>query len=545
MMSKSAFGNIFKAISMLLVLMVMLSAVACTGTRQTSDEGTTAKEQTGQEEQPGIVEGASIKLLFGDMGRTKFTTETYLIKEFARQMENAKLELQLIPRADMRSKVSTLIVAGELPDIMMIENGLDLALQYGPKGLFYPVDTKFGQMPTVSKLIQEYPDFMRMTKAEDRHVYCFPWVAPYHFFTEGLIISPRAKEVGYDPRNDIKTIDDLYDVLAKLKEKYPESSPFVTRVGNELGRIYNAFGTGLGFYYNEETGKYAFGPFDENYKLMIEFLNKAYKAEIMHNDFFTMTEEMWREMFGAEKAFFTSDGFGSASALAADPSNPDTWLISILAPEVNGKRYYASYNRGNISPDEGTWFINAKTKYVDNLIKFVDWGYSDEGIAFMLYGKEGETCEKTPDGFYKYRIPEGKEYPYIWKEKPDETIETLGLRQWTYVFRGMFEDQINPYLIADELGKATVKYYKDNHDYYVNNNAIAATQPRLPFTSDEVEQIKQLVTPIDTYTMENAMKFIKGDRPLSEFPNFIEELKNMGVENALKIYQGAYERYVK
>lgn len=49
---------------------------------------------------------------------------------------------------------------------------------------------------------------------------------------------------------------------------------------------------------------------------------------------------------------------------------------------------------------------------------------------------------------------------------------------------------------------------------------------------------------VNTYRDEIFSKMIMGQVPLSEFDNYMSKLKAMGIEDAIKIQQAAYDRYM-
>lgn len=49
---------------------------------------------------------------------------------------------------------------------------------------------------------------------------------------------------------------------------------------------------------------------------------------------------------------------------------------------------------------------------------------------------------------------------------------------------------------------------------------------------------------INTYVSENTLKFVIGDRSLTEWDDFVSTLKAMGIEDAVAIYQGALDRHL-
>ena len=60
---------------------------------------------------------------------------------------------------------------------------------------------------------------------------------------------------------------------------------------------------------------------------------------------------------------------------------------------------------------------------------------------------------------------------------------------------------------------------------------------------DESEQYSTLASDLATKAAETISKFITGDKAMSEWDSFIEELKGMGIETCIELKQAAYDRY--
>ena len=62
--------------------------------------------------------------------------------------------------------------------------------------------------------------------------------------------------------------------------------------------------------------------------------------------------------------------------------------------------------------------------------------------------------------------------------------------------------------------------------------------------SEESERAAQILSDITATVDENILKFIKGDRSVDEFDTFRQELRDLGIEEFVSIYQDAYDRYL-
>ena len=54
----------------------------------------------------------------------------------------------------------------------------------------------------------------------------------------------------------------------------------------------------------------------------------------------------------------------------------------------------------------------------------------------------------------------------------------------------------------------------------------------------------RIFSDIDTYMDETVSKFGVGDLSLDQFDSFVQQLKDMGIEDCIAIEQAAYDRYL-
>ena len=63
-------------------------------------------------------------------------------------------------------------------------------------------------------------------------------------------------------------------------------------------------------------------------------------------------------------------------------------------------------------------------------------------------------------------------------------------------------------------------------------------------TNEEVQEYNSIMTDIQTYLDEFKLKFILGTESLENFPQFVENIKNMNIDRAIEIRQAEYNRYL-
>ena len=63
-------------------------------------------------------------------------------------------------------------------------------------------------------------------------------------------------------------------------------------------------------------------------------------------------------------------------------------------------------------------------------------------------------------------------------------------------------------------------------------------------TGEESSYIATKSTEIETYAKEGILKFIMGQSSMDDYDAFVANLKKMGINDVLKKYQAAYDRYM-
>lgn len=68
--------------------------------------------------------------------------------------------------------------------------------------------------------------------------------------------------------------------------------------------------------------------------------------------------------------------------------------------------------------------------------------------------------------------------------------------------------------------------------------------PPLSMPSEEMSEYTKIMSDIKTYVSDTTNELIMGVRPISDFDEFFETLKTLGIERAVELEQAAYDRYL-
>ena len=185
--------------------------------------------------------------------------------------------------------------------------------------------------------------------------------------------------------------------------------------------------------------------------------------------------------------------------------------------------------------------INKDSKYIREICRMVDANYS-----LNMIGDTGFNCMSQNLGIYDvdwHYLNDDKTafeliVPSDWDQSPWVYKALHGSWMQYYSFynaKTMLSDkEKSPNNYARELGMTT------------NNIPYAVTPfPDLvmKYTTEETTALAAKGTDITSYVDQMKSKFIPGVTPLTEWDNYVQKVKDMGIDEVLKIKQTAYDRW--
>jgi putative aldouronate transport system substrate-binding protein len=285
---------------------------------------------------------------------------------------------------------------------------------------------------------------------------------------------------------------------------------------------------------------------------MVEYLSKWYQASLMHPDWFVIKVEVWREICGNLKAVITVDHFSQGFSLGGmDENKKERPWEPILAPKLDGVRYFTTNGANNVNPND-LGAISAKSKYVDRIARYVDWAYTEEAAEQYVFGKEGYASFRNQDGHLQWKLPLDKfkwtSLVHIDENGKEYSLFDLGLLGYTHWFRtweGFLYYTSKELMVWGGSSPAIVDWSASRIQWFKGiPNGFAPPTPSFAIPPDKQNRLKDLRVQIETATDEAIVQFVKGTRPLSEWDNYVKTLKDMGLDEALGIYRDAYKSFM-
>jgi putative aldouronate transport system substrate-binding protein len=444
--------------------------------------------------------------------------ENWVVWDYLKEKTGATFEVQT-PSGEIEDALSLTVASGEMPDIMYT---LDkkLADKYGMQGALVNILDYADGMPNFKAWMEKYPTETAGAIAADGKMYIFPnegisetnrniWMFRQDIFEKHGLNAPT-------------TYDELYAVLKELKAQYPDSYPFAFRFGKNLQILRNLsanFGTNEDFYLDVETNEWKYGPIEEEYKTLLGWLNKFYEEGLMPPDWLTVDVKQWQDLVSTNRTFVTVDYIGRIDNfnIPLRKDNPD-FNMAFMAPPAGaaGGKQQNPYTHFKIS---GMMVASTSDK-IEDIMKVMDYYFSEEGKELLSWGKEGEIYE-TVDGKKKFI----ETYADVGDLRKKTGLGTNGAYTW-------FDYDSHLSLASPELQGAYVEARK--YDMPLD--------PEPPMDEAESETMATTYQAILKHREENVSKFILGERDLADWDSFVEEQKGLGIDQVLATYKAAHDR---
>jgi putative aldouronate transport system substrate-binding protein len=278
-----------------------------------------------------------------------------------------------------------------------------------------------------------------------------------------------------------------------------------------------------------QDGKVEYVPIQPGFKKAIKYLHSLYAEGLIDPEVFSQESPQY-------VAKLSGDVPKVGVFIGGDPSsmvNSDhTWDYKLVNPPLKGpdgdqikSSQFFYMNRRAIA-------ITSANKHPAATIRWLDQIYDPEMSWKLRYGPNGI---KQENGKWKIVPPNGDYNPAEWEYKESP------VNDFAYaVTPDMAEKLVYPDIPhADSMEKRpeflqrVKKYFHRDWKY-----------PLILFSAEELDKLERYQVDIQEYAEQTEAKWITKGGVDSQWDDFVKKLKQMGLEDMIKVYQGAYERYM-
>lgn len=467
--------------------------------------------------------------------------EDWLFWKALKEKTNVTLDPTVVPYSDYEKKRSLLINSGKAPAIIP-KSYPGTMKQFIASGALLPINEYVKYMPNFQKHVKEWKmqgelDTLRQV---DGNYYVLPGMFEHAVGNYGLAIRTDILKKHNIPMPE--SWQDVKTMLEKLKEFYPDKTLWSDRwqFKATLNLAAPAFGTqagwglGDGIWYDKDQDKFVFAPATDNYKEMLAYFHSLVEEGLLDKASFTQADEQGVQNFETGKSFVIATNTSTINTYRADMKKTlgegNFEIAEALPPAgpagpiVGGSRL------------ENGIVIMAKAKDNPNfkaMLQFIDWlWYSDEGKVFSKWGVKDKTY-KVADG--KKQLLDNITMKGLNPGAPKQLQKDFGF------FNGVFTYAGSTKYATSMMGEQMLEF----QDEFSKNRKLQEAAPPHPYTESQRQQASLLQTPLTDFVSTQTLKFITGQRSLSEWDQYVQQLKAKGMEQYIQIANEAYQNYKK
>ena len=433
------------------------------------------------------------------------------VLDFIRDATN--VNLTVIPQVG--DTLSLMVVAGTQPDILQIP--IPVALPIIAEGIATNFFDFYFQMPDFFRWLDNNMELAAPFFSPDGRLYMIPqtdigeanrqgWMFRQDVFDRHGLQLPRCEE-------------EFYRVLTRLRELYPGTNPLQLRSGlgdgTKICIMASQWNASFTYYLDRSTNTWRHGAIEDNFRDYVIFMNRLFNSGLIPRDFLSVDTRSWQERMAASQGFVTLDfltridGFN----IPMRESQPE-FTMAFMPPFRGGPNGTATMQFTALNTSS---FV--VTGNVPNVVKYINWLFTNEAEELLSWGRYGET----------YTIVNGQRQFIGFTDTTDLRART-GLSTLGMYARFDYSSHVS--LFSPELATA----------YALSRLTDQAPPGAVSFTEAEIAVLSTIGADVQSHKAEMIARFIVGERPLSEWDDFVAEMYRVGLDRVLEVYNAAQAR---
>ena len=351
-----------------------------------------------------------------------------------------------------------------------------------------------------------------------------------------------------------ETIDQIHDVLVAMKDVEGVVTPLALE---QLNSGYYSSGDYLGAWAGittngfmlDEDGKVTYAQIEPGYKDWLAMMKQWYQEGLIDIDCTTRTHSDAEAMVTSGQSVMCAIGnWETQEDIAvgkAGTNNEDFELIGLTAPakdedsigETNG------FARPIVNGENTNYFgISTTNPNPVESFKALDWLYSYEGVELMVFGPE-----KAIDQLHKDK---GEEVVIHWTNEDgtrqfsdyilhNPELEYNSIR-YIYTIQALSTEYASEMEYMQYGEPCNAQCWEAWTKYADSSRHVPST---ISLTAEESAIRVPIVNNVQSYAWEKAYNIIFGDESVDSWDAVVEQIKSMGIEDAIKVTQDATDRW--
>lgn len=420
----------------------------------------------------------------------------------------------------------------QLPDIMKVNmekayvGGVEEAIGDGMLLDITPIVEEYA--PNFMKMVDDNP-YLRLSAYTDEGKIAYFGAGIVEEEMRGLafygplINANYLEETGLDVPVTIQDWEEMLQKFQDIGVKKPLSFGASTDFSALYDTFASAFGVTAGSTYFQENGQVKYSPLEEGYYDFVVLLNKWYEKGWLDFEFYKVNHSEIEFDFGMGDIGATI-GHGNFGQSYVEMSGNDLKFVPAPYPvwnvgdDISTRHYTKDFLTDPV-------FVYTLAENPEEIVAWMDYFYTEEGISFTNWGIEGETYTVSEDGS---------------KEFTDKVLNSTSVAVTAeYIFqpvRTVIDFEYSKYFYTEIQQNAWDVWGQANYQ-----NVMPDT---MTYTLEEQKTIGLGLDRLPNYVNGKTIEFIIGMEPLTNYQNFLDTLVEYQALEYLEMTQNAYNRYL-
>ena len=490
-----------------------------------------------------------------------------LATKWYEDLTNVHVTYTSVPQTGAREATNLLIAGGEYPDIIM-SAGLNSSdeMNYGSQGIFIPLNDliqKYGYW--TNEAFKRYPDLPAALIQPDGKIYGLPNIneAFHTFFTMKAWINENwLKKLNLKAPT---TTDEFYQVLRAFKTQDPNGNGKADEIPMMGAYVLNqprndpwVFLLNAFVYFDPQTtkpcgflelnnGKVGFVPILEDYREGLRYVAKLVNEGLLDPASFTQNLTQFKQIGTNPDAqligVFTDFVWWNAVGYNRDTQDRRADIYPALAP-LKGPKGVQNAPLTALAFNAAFAQITDHCKDPVLAMRWLDGLYKEDVTRIIQFGIKGVYWDDPTPGAQGIN-----QKPALWrvlKPFPADVADPGSARN---VFMGNRYSDLRLGEQANWSDPETAfsqepKLYRETMEKYYPYGPQGKNVPELLyFTPQENQEYARLKEQINTYTRENLVAFVTGNKNLDrDWTAYVAEFQRLDLPKYLQYVQTAYDR---
>ena len=434
------------------------------------------------------------------------------------------------------------IASGDYPDVISnfykyYTNGIQDGIE---QEIIIDMDKPIREyMPNYMNIVNSDPEITRQASTDDGKIWGVQLISnPVQDSFNGPVARADLMEkYGIDK---LTTLDDWENYLTQCVQNEAEcargalllmNTGFMSNYTTPSFTVSSAFDSGtVDTPWIVIDGQVIYSPITDGYKEYLTLMNDWYEKGLVYQDFASYQQTFGQASMMSTGEVTLADGFyNSIDDTESDATVEGLRVKAVPYPvQKEGDTIHLRNYTYQVRP-EYAMVISTACQYVEEVCKYFDYMWTEEGIRLVNYGPEGVTWNWGPDGKIEFT-------DVITNDPDGNSVKSMFTYYGTFNFCTYNDWTREAITLSDDCMSCLDLWASCGDKDYV--------MPNVTLNTEEAETYGAIFSNVNTHVSEMTLRFINGTDDIDAgWDEYVAQVEGMGIQKVIDCYQAAYERY--